>query len=54
MPARAHQRHFTAEVYALLNDALAVAVVRQLGGVVRAQAPLPATVVAADTTLHDR
>src|SRR5690606_7219787 len=54
MPARANQRHFTAEVNALLNNALAVAVVRQLGGVVRAQAPLPAAVVAADATLHNR
>src|SRR5690606_38242935 len=54
MPARANQRHFTAEVNALLNNALAVAVVRQLGGVVRAQAPLPAAVVPADATLHNR
>ncbi len=54
VPACAHQRHFPAEVNALLNDALAVAVVRQFGGVVRAQAPLPATVVATHATLHNR
>jgi glycerol uptake facilitator-like aquaporin len=36
MAPGAHQRDFTAEVNALLNDALAVAIVRQLGGFVSA------------------
>ena len=54
MPARANQRDFTAEVNALLNDALAVAIIRQLGGVACAQAPLAAAVVATHAALHDR
>ncbi len=54
VPARAHQRDFTAEVNTLLNDALAVALIRQRCGFVGAQAPLTAAVVAAGAALDDR
>ena len=53
VPARANQRHFTAEVNALLNDALAVAVVRQFCRFICTQAPLAAAVVTAHAALHD-
>ena len=52
--ASANQRHFTAEVDALLNDALSVALFRQFGGFVRAQTPLSAAVITADATLYNR
>ena len=54
MSAGAHQRHFAGEVNPLLDDALAVVILRELRGFVSAQAPLAAAVVAADATLNDR
>jgi len=53
LPASTYQRDFTAEVNALLNDALPVAIVRQLVSVIGAQTPLSTTVVPADATLHN-
>ncbi len=52
--AGTHQRHFTAKVNTLLNDALTIALIRQLVGFTGAQTPLAASVVAANAALDDR
>ena len=51
--ASADQRHFAREVNPLLDDTLAVVIIRQLRDFVFPQTPLAAAVVAADAALND-
>ena len=51
--ASADQRHLAGEVNALLNDTLAVVILRQLRGFIFPQTPLAAAIVAADAALND-
>ena len=51
--ACADQRHFGGEVNPLLNDTLAVVIIRQLRGFIFPQTPLTAAIIAADAALND-